>query len=183
MRVFVALEVPSQVTAVLEAAIAPLRQRYGDLRWARPDGWHVTLAFLGDVGEEDPPRVVDAVDRAVREAGAGRLSLALGDPGHFNRRILWIGVEERPTGAVRQLGRAVQARILAAGLPCDEKPVHPHLTLARTRGRGRLPRAIVDDVPGVEARWEVDRAVVLRSHLGAGGSRYEELAAVALSGS
>lgn len=182
MRVFVALEVPSWVASQVDVAISPLRERHGELRWSRPAGWHITLAFLGDVGDGDPPWVTDAVERAARMVALDRLSLALGEPGHFNRRILWLGIEDEPSGGVRQLGSAVQDRVIAAGLPCDEKTVHPHLTLARARGRGRLPRTIVDDVPTVRATWQVDRAVVLRSHLGGGGSRYEELATVSLAG-
>lgn len=180
MRVFAALAVPDAVADHVDGSVAPLRGRHQELRWSRPDGWHVTLAFLGEVEEDQVPRVVTAVERGVRVSDAGTIGLVLGRPGHFNRRVLWLSVDDEPGGTVARLGGAVQRAVVAADLPCDEKPVHPHLTLARTRGRARLPRSIVDDVPAIEAAWTVDRVLILRSHLGTGGSRYEELGAVLL---
>ena len=39
------------------------------------------------------------------------------------------------------------------------------------------------DAPGVEARFQVDRLVLMKSTLGAGGSRYERIAEATLAGS
>ncbi|MDX1620837.1 MAG: RNA 2',3'-cyclic phosphodiesterase [Nitriliruptorales bacterium] len=182
LRVFVALPVPDDVVRAVDQRVGALRDRYPDLRWARPGGWHVTLAFLGDIPEGEVDTAREAVAAAVEETGSGAIELTVGEAGHFNRRVLWLGVEDQPSGAVARLGSAMQAAISSAGLPCDQKSVHPHLTLARTRGRSRLPRDITDDVPYVEATWTADAVEVLSSQLGEGGSRYEVLAEVTLIG-
>ncbi|MDX1658453.1 MAG: RNA 2',3'-cyclic phosphodiesterase [Nitriliruptorales bacterium] len=181
LRVFVALPVPEDVIRVVDDAVGALRDRHGDLRWSRPAGWHLTLAFLGQVDEERVPEVAAAVDQAVRQVDVGAIELSVGAAGHFKRRILWLGVDDQPGGAVAALGAAIQRSLLEAELPCEERPVHPHLTLARARGRGRLPRDLEAQVPSVAASWTAETVEVLRSHLGRGGSRYEVLSELALA--
>src|ERR1700761_2509169 len=52
MRLFVAVVPPPGVLADLGTAVTPHqgeRAAHRDLRWAGPEDWHVTLAFLGEV--------------------------------------------------------------------------------------------------------------------------------------
>lgn len=174
MRLFVALDVPDEVVERLAAAVAPVRARHPDLNWSATSSWHVTLAFLGEVEEGRLGEVVRVVGPV---AGEGRrIDLRLGDAGRFGRRVCWLGVVDDPAGEVALLGGRLQAALGEARLPVDAKPVHPHVTLARARGRrGVLPRHLVDDVPRVAGRWTADEVVLYRSHLGDGAPRYEPL--------
>ena len=52
MRLFVAIAPPHGVLDEVEAAVAPLRPAWPALRWTGRPAWHVTLAFLGEVGEQ-----------------------------------------------------------------------------------------------------------------------------------
>lgn len=188
MRLFAALAVPTAVVDTLDAVVAPLRAEHPELGWTTPEGWHLTLAFLGEVAEP-----VDAVTAALTPVAASappeiRLSLTAG--GHFGRRALWVGVRDDPPGAMRELGDRAQEALAVAGLPVDRKEVRPHLTIARARGvrRGhdrrpdsgattggavvaRLARAL----PTVEAGWIVRDLVVYRSVRSGGrqSNRYE----------
>jgi RNA 2',3'-cyclic 3'-phosphodiesterase len=188
LRLFVAFPVAAAVSARLDGAVAPLRARYDGLGWTRPDGWHVTIAFLGRVPAGRVPDVVDAAGGAVAAVGAaavladGRVRLRLGEPGQFGGRVLWVGVEDDPAGLVAEVGGAVQAALVGSGFEVDERPVHPHLTLARARNRGRLPAELVGAVPAVGAGWEVPGAVLYRSVLGRGPARYEVVAELPLVG-
>ena len=49
MRLFVAVDLPEGVKGNLDAAVAPLREAFPRARWVRPQGSHLTLAFLGAV--------------------------------------------------------------------------------------------------------------------------------------
>ena len=51
-----------------EATIAALRtaDTGGDIRWVRPEGLHITLAFLGQVPPEAVPAVIDALAEVIR---------------------------------------------------------------------------------------------------------------------
>lgn len=175
MRLFVGLGVPDDVTDGIEAALGEVREAHPDLNWTTPASWHVTLAFIGDVDDADREAVEAAVGEGVERAGVGPIELSLDAPGHFGHRVAWLGVRDRPSGAVAEVGERIQERLADAEVPVDRKEVRPHLTLVRARGRGgRLPRGLVEQLPEVEGTWTATEAVLYRSHLGR-PVRYERL--------
>lgn len=179
MRLFIALPVADDVRAALLSEVASLRDELADLRWTRPEGWHVTLAFLGRVDGHRVDEVAHAVTPAV--AGHGPVHLSLGGVGRFGRRVLWCGVEDDPTGVVARMGERVQAAVDQAGLPVDRRPVHPHLTLARA-GKAVIDEQVVARLRVPQRSWVADRVVVYESVLGRGPARYTSVAEVALVG-
>jgi RNA 2',3'-cyclic 3'-phosphodiesterase len=187
-RLFVALPLPGAVRDGLEPLVAALRGRADELSWTRPEGWHLTLAFLGRVELPRSDEVVAAVEEAV--TGVPPLRLRLGEPGRFGPRVLWIAVGEDPDGALVSLGERIQVAIAAAGLPVERRPVRPHLTLARG-GRGRSVRdRYLDDLAELLGRapavagsvWVADDVQLWRSRLGRGPARYDALARIPLRG-
>ena len=179
MRLFVALEVPTEVRAAVALATADARQRYPRLRWVDGDGLHLTLAFLGHV-DTPPARVAEVIAPAA--AASPPISLRLTEPGRFDARVLWLGVDDDPAGAVAALGADVQGRLVQAGLPVDRKPVRAHLTIARARERRGLGAEVVAAVAPVAGEWRADEVVVVASHPGGHGvpNRYEAMASLAL---
>ncbi len=176
LRLFVALPVDEDVRTRLVDAVGHVREETPGWRWTRPEGWHVTLAFLGEVDG----RRLDDVARAVGAATTGRgpVVLRLGRPGHFGRGVLHVAVEDEPTGAVADLGGRVQEALAEADLPVRPRAVRPHLTLARARRRAR-PQVPPLAVP--QGAWTVDAVRLYASRLGPGGSVYEELERLPLS--
>ena len=74
LRVFVAIELTDDVKQVVADAIDSLRrERIDNLRLVRPEGVHLTLKFLGDIG-------VDRVPGCRRRDGAGGCRVFLGAP-------------------------------------------------------------------------------------------------------
>lgn len=114
----------------LAAAAAGLPARCG--RRVDTDALHLTLCFLGNVGDEER-------DCLVRGAGTIRspgFTLTLGRLGWFRRaRVVWLAPEQAP----EELGYLVQgidAVVGACGLaPDNNRPYQPHLTLSRKSAR------------------------------------------------
>jgi 2'-5' RNA ligase len=137
MRLFTALLPPPGACAGLaELVTGTLRKRPGAeaLRWTEPGGWHVTLAFLGEVGAERLPALEARLARAAGRHGPYELRLAGG--GRFGERALWAGV----AGATREVGHlaaSVRAAARRAGIEVGEESFRAHLTLARARAGGR----------------------------------------------
>jgi RNA 2',3'-cyclic 3'-phosphodiesterase len=180
VRRFVALPVPADVRGALATAIDPLRSSDDrELRWAKPDGWHITLAFLGEVDDDAVASVVEVVGGALGRVAPPR-SLRLAGAGRFSHRVLWAGVDDEPAGSVAALGAAIQTALVDAALPVQEQPVAPHVTLARSRKR--RSRGVTEDlvarVDVPEAGWTVDTVELWRSELGGGPARYEVDAAL-----
>lgn len=154
-----------------------LRADLPSLRWTRPEHYHLTLAFLGEV--DDLGRA-DVAERLARAAARNRpLELGLGGGGRFGDRVLWTRVRGETDG-LRRLADSVRAAARRARLPVEDRPYRPHLTLARSTGGPSGLRSAVSRLDGFAGRpWTVDALHLVRSHLGAGPggtARHERIA-------
>lgn len=161
MRLFVAVVPPAEALAELDAELGPTRVAapHG-LRWTRPQQWHLTLAFLGEVVDSE----VTALSEHFEAACAGpSLTVRFAGGGCFGDRVLWAGIAG-DTHRLRALAAAVGQ---AAG--ADAGPYRPHLTLARA---GREPadlRPAAAALAGVVgAPWTADAVHLMQSRLRAG---------------
>jgi RNA 2',3'-cyclic 3'-phosphodiesterase len=155
MRLFVALLPAPAAAAELAAALAPLHAlpHAGRLRWTEPEGWHFTLAFLGEVPDTVRPELEERLGRAARRHGPYAMRLAGG--GRFGDRALWTGAECDLADLAR-LADSVRAVARRAGAPADEEHgFTPHLTLARTPRTGHVAlRPFADALAGFRgAPW------------------------------
>lgn len=140
-RRFVALPVAPHVVAALDAALVPVRAAVPGLRWTEPAGWHVTLAFVGDLDDERADELAAAVEQAVDRSAPPALLVTTVDV--WRGTVLVVEVVDVDTrGPAVRLGDRVQAAIAASGLPVERRPLRPHVTLARGR-RGELDERVV----------------------------------------
>ncbi|MDH4349115.1 MAG: RNA 2',3'-cyclic phosphodiesterase [Gemmatimonadota bacterium] len=98
MRLFAAIPLGGEAEAELRRWLERFRSRGWPVRWARDDGLHLTLKFLGEVDEDRVPAVEEIFVRAC--AGTPRLSLVANEFGAFPNtrrpRILWAGFDADP---------------------------------------------------------------------------------------
>jgi 2'-5' RNA ligase len=148
-------------------------------RPVRPELWHLTLRFLGEVDEVAGDRIMREVDAADRGPA---FTLRWGSLGAFPRprraNVLWLGVDQGEQAAER-LAAVVEEAVEAAGFPPEDRPFRCHLTLSRIRP-DQDATAVLDAVPPLGLAMPVNRVVLYRSHLGPGGPRYEEVEAFPL---
>ena len=179
-RCFVAVPLPNDLREALRAWVAGVRRdaaHDSDWRWTDPEGWHITLAFLGATS---PDAVAGIAERLSADlAGRTGFSVTSGGIGAFpsrsRARVLWYGIQD----AEHRL--ADLARLVRTSTGTDAAaPFRPHVTLARARDRrgSPLPTLPVERLPAAEV--PVTGVVLMRSHLGGGPSRYEALAEIPL---
>lgn len=185
MRLFVAVNLPGPARRGLRAATAPLRDVAPDGAWVREENLHLTMKFLGDVEEEARlPALREALAATVARHRAFDVTLA--GAGAFPNlrapRIVWFGM--RPAPRLELLHHDVETACAGLGYEVDGRPFRPHVTLARLKAPLAQPaaRALAAAARGV--RWSADVTVasvdLMRSTLGAGGSRYDLLHAAPL---
>ncbi|WP_042374691.1 RNA 2',3'-cyclic phosphodiesterase [Streptacidiphilus neutrinimicus] len=173
MRLFLAVLPPESALRELDAAVRPLREWPGatGLRWTGTQGWHLTLAFLGQVDEADLPKLEPRLERVAHRHPAHTLRIAGG--GRFGDRVLWAGVRG-DTHALRRLAESTVAAARHSGIAVDERPFRGHLTLARggtARADLRPFAGALSEFEGTE--WTASALRLMRSHLGAGPAHYE----------
>jgi RNA 2',3'-cyclic 3'-phosphodiesterase len=163
-----------------------LRPAAGDVAWVAPGNLHLTLKFLGAVPETRIESIAGALSAASLEANPFQARIrGLGAfPSAGRPRVVWAGVTEGAAEMI-DLARRVDTALAALGLPRDERPFSPHVTLGRVRRPGRN-LALTDALGSATARefgqMRVPSASLMRSELGPRGARYTELAAVRLGG-
>jgi 2'-5' RNA ligase len=166
MRLFVAVDPPSEALDQLAEYTAGLAVVQAGARVTARHLWHVTLAFIGEVPDERLPAAIEAVDGTA--AGQEPTELRIAGGGRFGRgkfTVLWAGVG----GDLRPLRLAVAKELRRVRLPFDAKRFRPHLTIARPGDR--LPREEIDvDVAKLATYqgppWTVTGIRLVRSHLG-----------------
>jgi len=179
VRAFFAWEPPEAAKLALAALVRELHARPdGDtVRWVRPDSYHVTLRFLGNVPAADVPALTCAVEAAL--AGSVHFPVTLGAPRAFPsaRQPRVIVIELEPEADLAALAARVEAGVVAAGLPAEKRRFRAHLTLGRVRSR-RLP--VLDAKCNTDCALDVHEVVLFRSDLDRDGSRYTPLAQIPL---
>jgi 2'-5' RNA ligase len=127
MRLFIAIDLQDDVKRALEE----LRTVIPGARWASAEQIHLTLAFPGDVEEQTAERLTEELDRIeatefeIHFSGTGCF------PDRRRPRVLWIGLEPEPH--LNDLAARVREAVLSCGIPQEERPFFPHITLARLK--------------------------------------------------
>ena len=133
MRCFLGIGLPAGPRQVLTATLAQLRRTDAPVRWVRPENLHITLKFLGELGEEH----LDDLKARLAKVDKPDLELALDGLGSFPSRgaprVIWAGVRD-PAGNLLRLAAELSRAAVSVGVPAEDRPYHPHITLGRMKG-------------------------------------------------
>ena len=176
MRLFIAVFPPANVQQVAHEAAGVLRVTDPKVSWVRPENLHYTMRFLGEC--EADARV--HAEEAMRVAASKhtRFGVALGGFGAFpaakRARVLWLGMLQ---GAepMRQLAESLDQALRRKGFEPADETFEPHLTVARVRTPADWTERLIE-AASPEARFQIDKLVLVQSALGPGGARYQVLA-------
>jgi 2'-5' RNA ligase len=188
MRAFLAVpadpawvESISELTALLQPELPPAS-------WSRPEAWHLTLKFLGDISRAAAETFAGQARRAAAAAQPGELLAGGGVvfPRRERARVLGIGFAPSPTLATLEaIARAAEAAGRSIGAPPEERPFHPHVTVARLRQPWR-PEAVERFLRATGARelppWRVRSCVLYESRLDPAGAVHTPLRTFGFSG-
>jgi RNA 2',3'-cyclic 3'-phosphodiesterase len=180
MRIFIALDIPADIRTRLSEFMEHARRHAPGARWARAEGLHVTLKFVGNVSDEK----VAEIKSALRGVKAAPLEVRFEDVGFFpnpkSPRVFWAGVHA--TDALGRLASTIDQVVHQAGVSLEEKPYRPHLTLARA---GSAPGAnhelkrlqlFLEKEPGAQFGTMTAREFwMYQSQPQPGGSKYVKL--------
>ncbi len=175
-RAFVAVRPSEGALDAVADAVGRVQGVSAGLRWVERDDWHLTLQFLGRV--RDVAGVIEALSAMV---GSERpFWCRLGGGGAFpsasRARVVWLGVVEGAL-SLESLARAVADCLTVLGYEPDERPLHPHLTVARL-SRAVSAGTVVEALGAapVGDAWQAARIGLYESRPSSRGARYRLLA-------
>jgi len=195
MRLFIALDIDHAIRERIARFLEEVRGFAPDARWVRPESLHVTLKFIG----EKPTEKVDEIKHVLAGVRGDAFDLSFRGFGFFPNpkaaRVFWIGIQS--DDRLSALAGAVDAATSALGIPKEDHPFSPHLTLARGGGHSGAPGWRKGDAPNRNFRLLQEKLTALplpefgtmtarefflyQSELMRGGSRYTKLASFELA--
>lgn len=184
LRIFCALDMPQKVSEQANDLIRQLRSRFPDVKagWNRDGRFHLTLKFFGELSRHEVEALSEIAAKVAANISPFRIVVqdAGAFPAHGFPRVLWLGVTDL-SGNLRKLQKSLEDECSLAGFPREERPFHPHLTLARIRkrrgdkgasGKTRALAAASKEIGFSPVELEVSDLIVYRSETGETGSRY-----------
>jgi 2'-5' RNA ligase len=152
--------------------------------WSRDANLHLTIKFLGEM----PPILVQnlsaAASRAVEELAPFRIRFQQTGafPRHGPPRVLWIGINDLE-GKLGELYARLEDECEKKGFQKEQRPFHPHLTVARLR-KPQHAQTLALAHKGLEfepVEIIVSDLLVIRSELHSEGSKYSVISRHRLS--
>jgi RNA 2',3'-cyclic 3'-phosphodiesterase len=165
VRVFIALAPPDHAKEELARELRPAYGTHPHMRWNRMEDWHITLAFLGELPAETVPLLRSPL--ADLAADHQPLCLALRGSGIFDDRVLWSGIDG-DLDELHKLAADVRTAVKNCGVTFADRPLRPHLTLARARRGDRSSAGeIAEGLAGFTGRrWPAERLHLVGSNVG-----------------
>jgi 2'-5' RNA ligase len=176
MRLFTAIHLPSEILLRLERLISALRPE-ALVKWSPLDNLHVTTKFIGEWPEARVSELHQALGKVRRRQPFEVELKGMGwFPNERSPRVLWLGVE----GGKDLAGLAADTEdaLAALGVPKEQRPFSPHLTLARIKNPvplNNLRKKVEQMQPAVMGSLIVSNFCLFRSRPGTNASIYEKL--------
>ena len=170
-RLFVAIRPPEPIRDLLIDAM----DDSADFRWQDDGQLHLTLRFVGEVERPLADDLADALGRL----HAAKFELRISGVGRFEQRnsgALWAGVEPKAPAAA--LAGKVERLCQSVGLEPERRAFHPHITLARWKGRRmREVQLYLEQHAGLATEpFAADEFILFESRLSRHGAHYEAVA-------
>jgi 2'-5' RNA ligase len=175
-RLFVAVRPPEPIRDLLIDAM----DDSADFRWQDDEQLHLTLRFIGEV---DRPVAEDLATELARIRSPA-FELRVAGAGRFEQRssgALWAGVQ--PKAPLAALAAKVERVCQSAGLEPERRAFHPHITLARWKGRRtRELHDFLERTRGLSSNpFAVTEFILFESQLSRHGAHYEAVERYPLS--
>ncbi len=176
LRLFVGIPLPELYHEKMASLVEILGSRLkSKVRWSRPENWHLTLKFLGNVEEGR----VDDIRSALSAIRFHAFDMRPGECGCFpdmqNPRVIWKGVSKgsRPCEA---LAAVVDEALAELGFERNKRSFKCHLTLGRVKQLRRDDwAASLQNGDPLWPGFTVDRVMLWQSELTPEGPRYSVL--------
>ncbi len=187
LRCFVAATVGEETTEALKEVMPEVEKAASAVRvgWTRPEGWHLTLSFLGDV----PGGSVEGICRALEEGVGVYSPVEVEAPGLMTipasraPRIVAVALRDSSgSEGLSCLAEASTSALEPLGFAREHNSFLPHITLGRVRfdSRRRPRSAAVEVGAKEEVGAAAGAAAASRDSRVAGGRRASRAAAADL---
>lgn len=171
-RLFIALDIPENV---LDDLIDLRDQIYGtpnDLRWESKEKMHITIKFLGDVGEN----ISELIIRRLEQIDFEKISANFDKFAFFKKnnvlKILFANLQENKV--ISEFQNIIESESELIGFTKEKRNFRPHLTMLRLKGKEDLNRLkIFNNYQIKNSEFLISSFSLIKSELFSSGSEYK----------
>ncbi len=174
MRTFIAIELDKEAKDLVYRAQQKIKEKVRGIKWVEYENFHITLKFLGEVGENKLEEVKTAIEKVSAKT---EKFVVTGDglgafPSPHRARILFFGIKEGKEH-IFTLFEKLEQELAKLGFQRETRPYHPHITI----GRGKRRFFDVSEFLSLEAPFKqsVKNITLLKSTLTSEGAIYDIL--------
>ncbi|MFZ4589978.1 MAG: RNA 2',3'-cyclic phosphodiesterase [Ignavibacteria bacterium] len=178
MRAFISLNLDDEIRAILTNFQKNIKDGLGitesrKVKWESPDKFHITMFFVGDIGED---KIEDLKEKLkdINEEQIGKVSLEITRAGGFpdlgRPRVIFAEVTDKEQ-KLNKLSDAINKTMKDLGFEQSAK-YRAHITLGRVRRDCRI-NGLTDIT--VKGNFDVNKVHIMRSTLNSDGAVHESI--------
>jgi RNA 2',3'-cyclic 3'-phosphodiesterase len=184
MRTFLAIPLPAEIKNQAALIQRKLNDDLSNVRWVAPSNMHLTLKFFAETSEESLEKIGQimlSVNNLFAPFSINILGLGTFLSSAHNR-VLWLGIQGG--SSLNQLHEMLEHRLEQIGIPREDRPFAPHLTLGRHKQGIFVPGSILRRYESFHCgTFLADRVILYQSRLDPAGAIHIPLRTLPLGGS
>ncbi|MAF77241.1 MAG: RNA 2',3'-cyclic phosphodiesterase [Halobacteriovoraceae bacterium] len=162
-RYFIGIPLPKETRKKLKIQSWPGLSRYKDEKLVPQNNWHITLAFIGHLEDDQRDALIellkvyqwgDAFKASARHFGAF--------PTFEQTKVLWMGIS-KGRDKIEKMALELRQRLDEMGITYDNKPFIPHITIARLRSPKNCSRLADNGKMKQEVSFPVNEIILYNS--------------------
>ena len=137
-RVFVAADIykKKEIQKIQQNLVTYLKLNYKNLKLVRPENFHFTLVFFGEINDIILNKIVAKISEIEFQSFQIIYDRIGVFPNSNNARVVWIGLNETSERSFSEMSNTVTSKLRELDLKLDKeikKEIIPHITLFRTK--------------------------------------------------
>jgi len=179
IRVFIAIEIDSEIKNKLSEYLSKLKRTGADVKWVSPENIHLTLKFIGHIEKDAVLNLNKIVNDAV--VGIEPFSISIGNIGAFpslkKPRVVFVCVQERGNRLL-DIYEKLDKGVEQLGIKKESKKYVGHITLGRVKSQkdiSKLKNALNSETECCFGREMVTSISLIQGRLTPTGPLYTRL--------
>ncbi|MCL5261104.1 MAG: RNA 2',3'-cyclic phosphodiesterase [Gammaproteobacteria bacterium] len=175
IRAFFAIDIPDAIKAAIDKELQQFHNNpiYKNVKWVKPENWHITLRFLGNVSAEQLDMVKKEIVPALKPIKAFPLNLTDLIPFPSAKKIHVLAIKPESIALLMQLAIIIDRVVVNCEVAPEDRAFNPHLTVGRINYMGKMH---FDGTPLGRFDFAVSEIKLYKSELTKAGSIYSLLA-------
>lgn len=179
-RIFVAINLLPKDKEKIKEELLGISNQFSsaDIRFLKPENWHLTLSFLGYQDDQSINLIIQAIQQTAAATEPVRIKfekIIYGPPGK-PPRMIWITSDKKTSDLLGELKKQLEDALENFGVRFkkEKRPFSAHITLARFFASKK-------ELPSIEKNlifeFKVESLDLMESTLRRSGAEYDLLAA------